>query len=111
MYLDTILYWLALINAFFMLFLYIVQYSGKIPKIIIVTLLFHCAAWFLWIDFVSFFHCLNAVSSEDDSIELGMDLLAHAPEDIELDDQIVTFESSEKPFVPAYALRIHKEDM
>lgn len=95
-----------------MLFLYIVQYSGKIPKIIFwhhySTLLHN---FFELTLFLSFFHCLNAVSSEDDSIELGMDLLAHAPEDIELDDQIVTFESSEKPFVPAYALRIHKEDM
>lgn len=41
-----------------------------------------------------------------------MDLLAHAPDDIELlDDQMVTFECSEKPFVPAYVLRAHKEDM
>lgn len=50
------------------------------------------------------------MSSEDDSIELGMDLLAHAPDDIELDDQMVTFECSEKPFVPAYVLRVHKEE-
>lgn len=52
-----------------------------------------------------------SVSSENDPAELGMDLLADVPCDEDLNCQSVLFESSEMLLVPAYKLKVHKEDM
>lgn len=51
------------------------------------------------------------VSSDNDPAELGMDLLADVPCDEDLNCQSVLFESSEMLLVPAYKLKVHKEDM
>lgn len=52
-----------------------------------------------------------SVSSDNDPAELGMDLLADVPCDEDLNCQSVLFESSEMLLVPAYKLKVHKEDM
>lgn len=60
------------------------------------------------------FSCVSrviSVSSDNDPAERGMDLLADVPRDEDFNCQSVLFESSEMLLLPAYKLKVHKEDM